>query len=294
MEYRKINHLNLRQIAESGQCFRWKSIDHKTAMETYGVPADIVHDIDDMHKSDKGATAGDIYVIPPFGADQRNFGPLVMADMGDEFWSNADNVDWDGHWTEYFDMSTDYDDIERRIRASGDAHAKECYEFGRGIRILRQDLWEMMITFLISQNNNIGRIRNSVETIVMRHGGYFPRADEFDVGILNDKTVGLGYRAPYIKETVEKIKTSPNLLDELEVMNYEQAYDALTGYTGIGPKVANCICLFGLHHVEAFPVDTHVKQLLDRYYPNGFPYECYEGVAGIIQQYLFYYELKHK
>jgi N-glycosylase/DNA lyase len=76
-------------------------------------------------------------------------------------------------------------------------------------------------------------------------------------------------------------------------MDYDSAYDTLIRFTGIGPKVANCICLFGLHHIEAFPIDTHVKQLLEKYYPDGFPYKYYEGMAGIIQQYLFYYELKN-
>ena len=75
-------------------------------------------------------------------------------------------------------------------------------------------------------------------------------------------------------------------------MDYEKAMKSLLERTGIGPKVANCICLFGLHHVDAFPVDTHVKQLLSKYYQNGFDFEYYKGVAGIIQQYLFYYELK--
>ena len=75
-------------------------------------------------------------------------------------------------------------------------------------------------------------------------------------------------------------------------MTYDQAMEELLQRKGIGKKVANCICLFGLHHVEAFPIDTHVKQLLEKYYPKGFDFDRYRGVAGIIQQYLFYYELK--
>ena len=74
-------------------------------------------------------------------------------------------------------------------------------------------------------------------------------------------------------------------------MSYDEAMDSLLERKGIGKKVANCICLFGLHHVDAFPIDTHVKQLLDKYYQDGFDFERYKGVAGIIQQYLFYYEL---
>jgi N-glycosylase/DNA lyase len=193
-------------------------------------------------------------------------------------------------------METDYEDVKRRILSSGDEHAIEAYDLGRGIRILRQDLWEMIITFLISQNNNITRITRSVEEICTRHGDalIFPRPEEFDLEILKDKSIGLGYRVPYIENAVKVFRESDQLLTELAEMTYEEAYETLIKFTGIGPKVANCICLFGLHHIEAFPIDTHVKQLLDKYYPDGFPYDKYEGIAGIIQQYLFYYELKHK
>ncbi|MDY4999351.1 MAG: 8-oxoguanine DNA glycosylase, partial [Lachnospiraceae bacterium] len=86
----------------------------------------------------------------------------------------------------------------------------------------------------------------------------------------------------------------PELLALLPKLSYAEAMEELVRINGIGPKVANCVCLFGLHHVEAFPIDTHVRQLLDKYYPDGFDYEYYGGNAGIIQQYLFYYELKHK
>ncbi len=290
----EIPYLNLRQIAESGQCFRWKRLDLNTAISEYGVPADIVYDIPDAHKSDNPAFCRDIYVIPPFGADQRSFSPLIMIDTGNGFLSSADSVDWSGHWSSYFDMSTDYEDIRRRIMESDDTHAKEAYAIGSGIRILKQDLWEMMVTFMISQNNNISRITGSIEKICEGHGGYFPRPEEFDIDMLDDRSIGLGYRAPYLKELIQRIRDDVDILNELSQMNYEDAYRTLTEYKGIGAKVANCICLFGLHHIGAFPIDTHVRQLLDRYYPNGFPYEYYSGVEGIIQQYLFYYELKNK
>ena len=309
-----IQYLNLRQIAESGQCFRWIRLDPDVAIKKYGVPEDVVRDSIAMHKSDKGDKCGDIYVIPPFGADYRDFAPLIMVDLGDRFWSSASDVDWNGHWRHYFDLDTDYADVERKIRTSEDKHALKCFEYGSGIRILRQDTWEMILTFLISQNNNITRITRSVEEICRRHvsicgspagcregaaeGGrsvyLFPRPEEFDRSILSDRSLGLGYRAPYIDGVVGEFIKNPALLTELELMNYEDAYDTLLGFTGIGPKVANCICLFGLHHIEAFPIDTHVKQLLIKYYPEGFPYDKYKGVAGIVQQYLFYYELKNK
>lgn len=313
----KIPHLDLRQIAESGQCFRWKRIG-----------ADIVRDGSDTYKDDTGDTQYDTYVIPSFGPRQRDFAPLRISMIDPEqdlFELSCDEIDWNGHWHKYLDMDTDYEDIKSRIFASGDEHAIEAYELGKGIRILRQDLWEMIITFLISQNNNITRITRSVEEICLRHSGYghgsgrsgtaadgsprgvedgrdtkepealyFPRPEEFDLKILEDRSIGLGYRVPYIENAVRVFGESDTLFTELTEMTYEEAYETLIGFTGIGPKVANCICLFGLHHIEAFPIDTHVKQLLEKYYPKGFPYDKYEGIAGIIQQYLFYYELKHK
>ncbi len=301
-----IPNLNLRQIALSGQCFRWKRID-----------TDIVCDADAVHKYDNGDSICDTYVIPPYGPKQREFAPLVISAVGegtDEFELSCNSVDWDGHWSKYLDMDTDYDAVRERIMASKDAHLIEAYNYGSGVRILRQDTWEMIITFLISQNNNITRITRSVDEICRRHSHltvdsspgvgddkgvsesynppFFPRPYEFDVEIIRDKSVGLGYRVPYIEKAIEVFNEDDKLLARLEDMSYEEAYETLVSMTGIGPKVANCICLFGLHHIEAFPIDTHVKQLLDKYYAKGFPYERYEGIAGIIQQYLFYYELK--
>ncbi len=284
----RIPNLDLDQVAGSGQCFRWKRAE-----------ADIVCDSNDVYKTDTGATRHDTYVIPSFGPKQREFAPLKISQVDPEsdlFELSCDEIDWNSHWSRYLDMETDYEDVKRRILSSGDEHAIEAYDLGRGIRILRQDLWEMIITFLISQNNNITRITRSVEEICTRHGDVllFPRPEEFDLEILKDKSIGLGYRVPYIENAVKVFRESDQLLTELAEMTYEEAYETLIKFTGIGPKVANCICLFGLHHIEAFPIDTHVKQLLDKYYPDGFPYDKYEGIAGIIQQYLFYYELKHK
>ena len=103
--------------------------------------------------------------------------------------------------------------------------------------------------------------------------------------------MGFGYRASYLSEIYSYTLKNPQWLDNLRKMSYDEAMDSLLERKGIGKKVANCICLFGLHHVDAFPIDTHVKQLLDKYYQDGFDFERYKGVAGIIQQYLVYYEL---
>lgn len=259
----QIDHLDLRQIAESGQCFRWKQ------------------------KGD------DTYVIPGLKLENGRLADLQITQLGEEFKVSCSEDDWNSHWSNYFDLSTDYKHIEAMIMDSSDEHAKVAFADGEGIRILRQDLWEIIVTFLISQNNNIKRITASVEEICRRNNGLFPYPGEIDSKFFDDRTLGLGYRVPYLSDIYEYALANPSWLDELRQMSYEDAFSELKKRNGIGPKVANCICLFGLHHIDAFPIDTHVKTLLERYYPNGFDFNYYAGFAGIVQQYLFYYELKH-
>ena len=255
--------MSLEQIAESGQCFRWKKIENDT------------------------------YVIPPIGPRCAGGKSLTITECGEEFVVSCSMDEWNSQWKNYFDFDTDYVAIGQKILASGDGHAIDCYNEGRGVRILRQELWEMIVTFLISQNNNIKRIRNSVEAICEQNGGYFPYPGDINPEIFEQQNFGLGYRTAYLKAIYEYASMNPDWLDRLKKLPYEDAFESLRERLGIGPKVANCICLFGLHHVDAFPIDTHVKQLLTKYYPDGFDFEYYHGIAGIIQQYLFYYELKH-
>lgn len=260
----QIPNMNLKQIAESGQCFRWKEIDNDT------------------------------FVIPGESCKNMGLKDLTIRQAGDMFELSCSEDDWNSQWYDYFDMSTDYEEVKTRILNSKDNHAIEAYKEGSGIRILQQSLWEMIVTFLISQNNNIKRITASVEAICGLNGGKFPYPDDIDYKLFDDKSLGLGYRVPYLMDIYRYAKENPDWLLELREANFEKSNTLLQQRLGIGPKVANCICLFGLHHVEAFPIDTHVKQFLKEYYPNGFDFAYYEGIAGIIQQYLFYYELKHK
>ena len=133
----------------------------------------------------------------------------------------------------------------------------------------------------------------SLAATILVFAGHTPlyRAIHVPEEVFDDRSMGFGYRAPYLKEIYEYGANNPDWLDNLRKMSYDEAMESLLTRKGIGKKVANCICLFGLHHVDAFPIDTHVKQLLDKYYSDGFDFERYKGVAGIIQQYLFYFEL---
>lgn len=260
----KIDNLDLKQIADSGQCFRWKN------------------------------TAENEYTIVAYDR------AVKITQSGNEFCFDCDEDDWNNIWKDYLDMDTDYAAIAKLIADGSDEHLKEAYAHGSGVRILKQDLWEMIVTFMISQNNNIKRITNSVDLLCTRCGqkidGYegaytFPKPGEVPHEVFEDRSMGFGYRAGYLDEIYDFALKNPGWLDNLRQMSYDEAMTSLLERKGIGRKVANCICLFGLHHVDAFPIDTHVKQLLDKYYSDGFDFERYNGVAGIIQQYLFYFEL---
>ena len=161
----------------------------------------------------------------------------------------------------------------------------------------------MIVTFIISQQNNIRRIRRNVQFLAKRYGrrcvsdegkvyysfpgpGELAQATEADL-----RAGGLGYRSRYIRKTVEMVLGDQVDLEALEGMDYPPARAELMRLCGVGGKVADCICLFALHHLEAFPVDTHIKKVLEEQYPEGFPFERYAGFQGVLQQYIFYYDL---
>ena len=161
----------------------------------------------------------------------------------------------------------------------------------RALRILRQDLWEVIVSFIVSQNNNIPRIRKNLRDLCAMQGGAFPTPVALAAAQPETlRALGLGYRAEYLCAAGAHFAQA-DALDALRAMSYPEAHTALRAVKGVGPKVADCICLFGLHHVDAFPVDTHVKQILSAHYPKGFPFRRYAGCAGILQQYMFYYDL---
>lgn len=256
----------IEQIARSGQCFR----------------------LNPLEKDGFSLIAGADY--------------LEITQTGNQVTFSCEKEEWDGRWKLYFDCDRDYGMIKRSIDPK-DSYLTGAAQKGWGIRILKQDVWEMIITFIISQQNNIPRIRKCVEAICKAYGDcrqnpkgesyyLFPtpkalaQASEEELRALN-----LGYRSKYIAKTARMITDGEIVLETLDTMPYEEAKTELMKLCGVGRKVAECICLFGLHHVEAFPVDTHIQKVLSNWYPDGFPFERYEGYAGILQQYIFYNDL---
>lgn len=172
---------------------------------------------------------------------------------------------------------------------------------GFGIRILRQDLWEMIVSFLISQQNNIVRIRRCIDNISRRYGRKlqpeelyaFPTPEELAEATEEElRECNLGYRAKYVLRAARDVVSGTVSLEKIAGMDYPEAREELLKLYGVGEKVADCICLFALHQLQAFPVDTHIRQALDQHYKKGFPKRRYRGMEGIMQQYIFYFELK--
>ena len=257
----QIDHMNLHQIANSGQCFRWQQINDNT------------------------------YKIPAFSKE------LTISQDGNTFILSCDENEWNGLWKNYFDVDTDtdYNEVENIIMESNDDFLKAAYEFGSGIRILRQDLWEVIISFIISQNNNIPRIKKSIEKLCDEVDGEFPDyIDLISMSYGNTLSkMGLGYRDKYLLNIIPWWIAKGKYIN-WESLSNEKSKSELMKIKGIGNKVADCICLFGLHHLDAFPIDTHIKKILDREYNGEIPEWAESKYAGLFQQYVFYYTLNHK
>lgn len=266
----EIEDFDIRMLADSGQCFRM----NQTGEDTYSV------------------IAGDQYT------------EITQKEGEKEVYFSCSGKALENFWRSYFDLDYPYGKVKKQIDQK-DEFLTAAVQYGAGIRILRQDLWEMIVSFLVSQNNNIKRIRNSIEAICRKYGREctselgikyyaFPEPEELARATEEElHGLGLGYRDKYILAMALRCRGTGGRawLESLKSASYEEAVGLLTKEYGIGKKVADCICLFGLHHVEAFPMDTHIKQILSKWYPGGFPYDRYEGFAGVIQQYMFYYKI---
>ncbi len=266
MVVKKITNFSLEQIARSGQCFRMSRREDGFF--------DIISGSRWMGARQSGETC-------EFLCTEEEFS---------EFWED------------YFDLKQDYGEYISRIDKE-DVYLNAAVKLAGGVRILRQDIWEMIVSFLISQQNNIVRIRRCIENICEAYGNpvkngrgevyfTFPEPEAL-AGLEEDalKACNLGYRSKYVVRAARSVAEGSFDLEQLGTLPYEKAKEELLKLFGVGVKVADCICLFGLHHLEAFPVDTHISQALKKYYGDGFPMEKYRGIQGVIQQYIFYYEL---
>lgn len=213
---------------------------------------------------------------------------------GDKYiFSHTTVKEFEDVWYKYFDLGRDYEavcagfDDEYLVRA--------CREY-YGIRILRQDRWEALCSFIISQNNNIPRIKGIIGRLCESFGEKIGESDYSfpSYEVLADKTVEdlavlrAGFRAKYIIDAAQKVKSGEVSLDRLDKTDIDDARNELMKIKGVGKKVAECTLLYGVGIMDAFPVDVWVRRICEELYPDGLP-ECMNGVRGIAQQYLFHW-----
>lgn len=279
VEIAEIEDFNLDHIFDCGQCFRW-------------------------NRNEDGSYTGTAYgrvvrmVWNPEGKVLRICGTTL---------EEVQNI-----WRKYLDLDRNYGKIKMYL-SKRDPIIREAVEFGRGIRILNQEKWETLISFLISQNNNIPRIRKCIdslaETLGTKIGTYggrdyyeLPSPEVLSKASLEDLApCRLGYRAKYLIRTAQQVtEEGINSLEALGApeITADEARQSLCRYSGVGPKVANCISLFSMGKIDSFPIDVWVRKVMNRMYGieendmkamADFAAQRFHPYGGIAQQYLFYY-----
>lgn len=248
--------LDLDETLDCGQAFRWKRI-----------PSD--------------------YSCTYEGAFLNHRLTVSQTDKGSFIFHNTTENDFITRWISYFDLETDYSELKRCF--SEDETLSKACAFAGGIRLLRQDSWECLISFIISQNNNIPRIKGIIDRLCGNYHGRFPDCQQLSRETPDSLAyLRSGFRAKYIADAASKTADGSADLAAIAKLPIDDARKALRQIKGVGPKVAECVLLFGMYRTEAFPVDVWIKRVLEEYYPNGFP-KFAEKNAGIAQQYLFHY-----
>lgn len=202
--------------------------------------------------------------------------------------------DFNSFWRGYFDLERDYSAIVASYECDKQL-SRACRE-GYGIRILRQEPWEALCSFIISANNNIPRIKGIISRLCesfgtrLTEGAYtFPapeRLASLSPGELD--VIRAGFRNRYIIDAAQKVSSGGVSLERIAAADFEDAKKELLTVKGVGEKVAQCTLLYGFNRLEAFPVDVWIRRVINELYPAGLP-ECIRGTEGIAQQYLFNY-----
>lgn len=271
IEIKNLKDIELDHVFDCGQCFRWNRQENGSYIGVAGGYA--------AHFELKN--------------DGENITLKIECTGGDE-----------DYWKEYLDLNTDYGSIKTKL-ISGDPKLSEAIDACYGIRILKQDYWEVLISFIVSQNNNIPRIKKCIESLAKNYGTplgefmgemryAFPKPEQLALATLEELAdLKLGYRNAYLV-------AAPKHFAEhgIPVGTAAQKYKELLSYLGVGPKVANCILLFGLRDFTAFPIDVWMKKIMVDMYDfdikdvkgmQNFAEVHFGELGGIAQQYLFYY-----
>ncbi len=277
----KIPTFDVKNIFECGQCFRWNK---ETENSYIGVFENSVVRVEQTSKS--------IY-FEGVNSQDRDLQEICFS---------------------YFDMQRDYESLQKQLKKA-DSTLGQSIQYGQGIRILNQDLWETIISFIISANNNIPRIKGIIERLSKTYGQpiqwreniyyTFPTPEELSKASIEDlRKLGLGFRDKRVYETTKMIVEKKVDLEKLkEEKNFEKIRETLLTLPGVGEKVADCILLFStLKRLEAFPIDVWVKRVMNELYIHKeeakvnnkeiqkIAYEKFGTLAGLAQQYLFYWK----
>lgn len=284
-EYKILNQesFELEDIFECGQCFRWNVEDDGSYT---GVVRNSVINV--------AKNKNEIIFKGTFNGNEEDFKKFIRY---------------------YFDLDTNYNDIKEKL-SNIDDYLKIATKFGSGIRILNQDLWECIISFIISANNNIPRIKKIIERISEKYGNEinfngkvyysFPTPEKLAQATVNDlRDLGTGFRDIRIYNTTNMILKKEVDLEKISKMNStEEMREELLKLDGVGPKVADCILLFSsLKRVDVFPIDVWVRRVMNELYIHNeneekvnkkeitkLAQDKFLGIPGLAQQYLFYWK----
>ena len=255
-----VTDLDLDSTFNCGQCFRWnRHLDgwHSVAGKYYIY----------LYEKD-----GSLYAESPQAENMEEFAQFMIH---------------------YLSLDTDYKELKEKF--SENEVMKKAIEYAPGIRVLNQPFFETLLTFIISRNNNIPRIKKIVDAMAETYGTKtgdmyaFPDAHQLkDVTIEQYNELRMGFRSKYIFDAVQKVLSGEIDGEAIKSMSYPEAQKYLMKIKGVGPKVADCVLLFSCEKQESFPKDVWINRALEQMFPEGLP-ECIKGREGIAQQYIFQY-----
>ena len=265
LKLKNFENIDLVQTFECGQCFRWQ-------------------------KNSENSYTG-IFKGKKLELSQLTPNTIILS---------TDMSDFKKIWYKYFDLETDYKKIGENITTLHPI-LKKAYIECSGIRILRQEPWETLCSFIISQNNNIPRIKKIIKSLCDLFGDKienskeksFPSSDVISKLNLEDlEPIRSGFRAKYILDAARKVSSKIVDFNKIENLDYIDAKNELMKIKGVGPKVADCVLLYGFHRLEAFPEDVWIKKVMNKFFKNESP-KIFGEYAGIAQQYLYHYSRMH-
>ena len=251
-------HFDLAATLDCGQAFRWEQVEEDAF---------------------RGIALGRLLEIRRKGED------VILYGVGGE--------EFHTRWKLYFDLDRDYGKLKRSLRR--DPVLRQAVDFAPGIRVLRQNGWEALCSFIMSQNNNIARNKGMIDRLCRLAGEEIPGGYAFPTP---ERLAGLtvedlaparcGFRAKYILDAAKALCEKRVCLNQAARLPLPEAREMLMRIYGVGPKVADCALLYGLGRVDCVPMDVWMKRVMERWFPDGLP-EWAEKTGGIAQQYLFHY-----